>query len=425
MQSLVHCLSRLRVFAVVFAALMFTQSPAQAVVGPVVVFDADTGEVLIEDRAGEPWSPASLTKLMTAYLVFEALEAGELQLDQQIPVSQAAARQPPSKIGIPAGGSITVDLALRALLVRSGNDIAVVLAEAVSGSVAEFVEEMNAAAERLAMHGTRFANPHGLPDPLQVTTARDMGLLAGVIRTRFPQSPDYYSAASVEVGGVTFRSRNNLMWEMPEADGMKTGFVCDSGFNLVASATFGDRRLISVVLGGKSAPSRNVLSRVLLESAEALADEGMADETAERRTLVNIASEPAGTSLPHSMSRMVCEGIDRVNVAPPEAPENWGVSFGRYAYPLTAEAVLTGRLLASGDSMPSRPRGVVEDDLGYLALIWNMSMRDALSLCQHLPGDGAPCQVMSPHAFAQLAPGVEGVADTTAETDAPQDEGSH
>jgi D-alanyl-D-alanine carboxypeptidase len=326
-------------------------APAQAVVGPVVVFDADTGEVLIEDRAGESWSPASLTKLMTAYLVFEALEAGELQLDQSIPVSEAAAQQPPSKIGIPAGRSVTVDLALQTLLVHSANDIAVVLAEAVSGSEADFVDEMNATAERLAMHGTRFANPHGLPDPLQVTTARDMGLLAGVLRTRFPQSRAYYSAPSVEVGGVTLRSRNNLMWEMPEADGMKTGFVCDSGFNLVASATFGDRRLISVVLGGKSAPSRNVLSRVLLESADALAQ-----EPAERPTLLDIPSAPVGASQPHSMSRMVCEGIDRMTLTPPHVPGNWGVSFGRYAYPLTAEAVLVGRLLAVDDPWATRFR---------------------------------------------------------------------
>ncbi|HUE45578.1 MAG TPA: D-alanyl-D-alanine carboxypeptidase family protein [Aestuariivirgaceae bacterium] len=412
-----HSLLRPRILAAVLAALMVAASQAQAVVGPVVVFDADTGQVLIEDRAGESWSPASLTKLMTAYLVFEALEAGELQLDQSIPVSQAAAQQPPSKIGISAGRSITVDLALRALLVRSGNDIAVVLAEAVSGSEANFIDEMNATAERLAMHGTRFANPHGLPDPLQVTTARDMGLLAGVLQTRFPQSRGYYSAPSVEVGGVMFRSRNNLMWEMPEADGMKTGFVCDSGFNLVASATFGDRRLISVVLGGKSAPSRNVLSRVLLESAEALAQ-----QPAERPTLVDIASTPAGAGQPHSMSRMVCEGIDRMTLTPPHVPENWGVSFGRYAYPLTAEAVLVGRLLAIDNPVAGRPRGIVEDDLGYLALVWNMSQRDALALCERLPGHRAPCQVMSPHAFAQLAPAA-GVADSTAEA-APQDEGS-
>jgi D-alanyl-D-alanine carboxypeptidase len=245
-----------------------------------------------------------------------------------------------------------------------------------------------------------------------------MGLLAGTLRTRFPQSQDYYSAPSVEVGGVTFRSRNNLMWEMPEADGMKTGFVCDSGFNLVASATFGDRRLISVVLGGKSAPSRNVLSRVLLESANVLAQ-----ESAERPTLIDIASAPAGESPPHSMDRMVCHSIDLVTLTPSLVPENWGVSFGRYAYPLTAEAVLNGRLLALGDPVPGRPRGVVEDDLGYLALVWNMSKRDALALCERLPGHGAPCQVMSPHAFAELAPADDG-ADTTAEAALPQGEGS-
>ena len=414
-----HCLLRLLVFAAVLMALMVTMPQAQAGVGPVVVFDADTGEVLIEDRAGESWYPASLTKLMTAYLVFEALEAGDLRLDQSITVSQAAAKLPPSKLGIAAGRSVTVDLALQALAVHSANDMAVVLAEAVSGSVADFVDRMNAAAERLAMNGTRFANPHGLPDPLQVTTARDMGLLAGVLQTRFPRSRAYFSAPSVEVGGVTLRSRNGLMREMAEVDGMKTGFICDSGFNLVASAGFGDRRLISVVLGGKSAPSRNVLTRVLLDSANALAE-----EPGERPTLLDIASTPAGASQPHSMNKMVCQGIDRVILTPPDVPANWGVSFGRYAYPLTAEAVLTGRLLAAGDPLPGRPRGVVEDDLGYLALVWNMSKRDALGLCERLPGDAAPCQVMSPHAFAELAPRAEGVADSSAEADPPRDEGS-
>ena len=422
MRSPMHCLLRLRILAAVLTALIVTLAPAQAVVGPVVVFDVDTGEVLIEDRAGEAWYPASLTKLMTAYLVFEALEAGELQLDQSIPVSEAAAALPPSKIGIPAGQSVTVKLALEAIAVHSANDMAVVLAEAVSGSEAEFVAEMNAAAERLAMNGTRFANPHGLPDPLQITTARDMGLLAGVIDTRYPQLLDYFSAPSVEVGGVTLRSRNNLMWEMPEADGMKTGFICDSGFNLVASATFGERRLISVVLGGKSAPSRNVLTRVLLESADALAQ-----EPAERATLIDIASTPVGTSQPHSMSRMVCEGIDRMTLTPPRVPGNWGVSFGRYAYPLTAEAVLVARLLAIdesvGNPVSGRPRGVVKDDVGYLALVWNMSKRDALSVCERLPDHRAPCQVMSPHAFAQLAP-AGSVAGGAAEAAPPQNEGS-
>lgn len=422
MRSPMHCLLRPLILAAAFTACVLTLPPVQAVVGPVVVFDAETGEVLIENRAGESWSPASLTKLMTAYLVFEALEAGELQLDQLVPVSEAAAQQPPSKIGIAAGRSITVDLALRTLLVHSANDIAVVLAEAVSGSEAGFVDEMNAAAERLALHGTRFANPHGLPDPLQVTTARDMGLLAGILQTRFPQSRAYYSASSVEIGGVTLSSRNNLMWEMPEADGMKTGFICDSGFNLVASATFGDRRLISVVLGGKTAPSRNVLSRVLLESADALAQ-----VPAKRSTLIDIPSMPAGASQPHSMSRMVCEGIDRMTLTPPHVPGNWGVSFGRYAYPLTAEAVLTGRLLAIDDSVGNpvsgRPRGVVKDDVGYLALVWNMSKRDALGLCERLPGHRAPCEVMSPHGFAQLAPAA-GLADSTNAAAPPQHEGS-
>jgi D-alanyl-D-alanine carboxypeptidase len=405
MRSHAHCLLRLRVIAVVVTALMFTLSPAQAVVGPTLVFDADTGEVLIEDRAGEPWYPASLTKLMTGYLVFEALEAGELQLDQLIPVSEAAAKLPASKIGLPAGTNVTVELALRTLLIHSANDMSVVLAEAVSGSLADFIDAMNETARRLNMHGTQFANPHGLPDLRQVTTARDMGLLAGAMLTRFPRSRDYFSAPSVEVGGVTLPNRNALMRDIQAVDGMKTGFICDSGFNLVASATFGERRLISVVMGAKSAPSRNVLTRVLLESGEALAD-----GRGQGRTLLDVPVAPVGTSEPRSLNRLVCQGIDRVILEPPDAPANWGVSFGRYAFPLTAEAVLTGRLLATGDAAAGRPRGVVQDDLGYLALVWNMSKRDGLALCERLRGRGAPCQVMSPHAFAELAGEADGLS---------------
>lgn len=392
-------LTHLRLLALSLAALVVTFAPARAVLGPALVFDTETGEVLIEERADEPWYPASLTKLMTAYLVFDALEAGRLRLDQPIPVSAAAAKLPASKIGIPAGQEIALKLALQSLLIHSANDMAVVLAEAVSGNAADFVAAMNETARRLGMVATRFANPHGLPDPAQVTTARDMGLLARAILTRFPQARAYFNAPQFTIGGVTLRNRNGLLRQMPSADGMKTGFICDSGFNLVASATVGERRLIAVVMGAKSAPSRNVLTQVLLESAAVLARSGD-----KRPTLADLGSPPAGSVEPVSLSPMMCQGAGKVRLQPPDGPANWGVSLGRHPAPLTAEAILTGRLLSAGQAA-GRPRGVVHDSRrdDYLALVWNMSMADSVALCARLQRFDAPCAVMSPRSFADLA----------------------
>lgn len=421
MRSAVRCLLDPRLLVITFVCLVLAAAPARAVLGPALVFDAATGEVLIEERAGEPWYPASLTKLMTAYLVFDALEAGELRLDQMIPVSQAAAKLPPSKIGIPAGNSIKVELALQALLIHSANDMAVVLAEAVSGSVVDFVDEMNATAQTLQMTGTRFANPHGLPDPRQVTTARDMGILAGVIHSRFPLSQAYFAAPDFVIGGVTLRNRNGLLRQMPEADGMKTGFICDSGFNLVASATLNGRRLISVVMGAKSAPSRNVLTQVLLESAAT-----MARSTKERPTLLAIDTVPPGSAQPRSLGQMMCDGAPKVKLIAADQPKDWGVSLGRYPAPLTAEAVLTGRLLADGEVAADTPRGVVHDTSTdeYIALVWDMSMRDTADLCERVKRQAAPCEVMSPAAFAEMArpKGMAGVVPIP--TAAPRSEGS-
>jgi D-alanyl-D-alanine carboxypeptidase len=423
MRSAVRCLLDLRVLVIVLAAVVLAAAPARAVLGPALVFDADTGEVLIEEHAGEPWYPASLTKLMTAYLVFDALEAGELRLDQMIPVSEAAAKLPPSKIGIPAGNSIKVELALQALLIHSANDMAVVLAEAVSGSVVDFVDEMNATARALKMTGTHFANPHGLPDPGQVTTARDMGLLAGVIHSRFPLSQAYFAAPEFVIGGVTLRNRNGLLRQMPEADGMKTGFICDSGFNLVASATLEGHRLISVVMGAKSAPSRNVLTQVLLESAAVLAR-----STKERPTLLAIDTRSPGSAHPKSLGQMMCHGAPKVKLTAADELTSWGVSLGRYPAPLTAEAVLTGRLLADGAVATDTPRGVLHDAStdDYIALVWDMSMRETMNLCARVKRLEAPCEVMSPAAFAEMAKpkGMAGDPPVPIPTAAPRSEGS-
>ena len=233
--------------------------------GPLLVFDAASGEVVRAEQPGEPWYPASLTKLMTAFLTFHAIREGKLALDTRIEVTRNAAAQPPSKVGLPAGSKISVDKALQTVIVRSANDIAVTLGEAVSGSEERFVRLMNAWARRLGMSGTYFANPHGLPDPRQVTTARDMGLLAQAIIDQFPEHAHYFKMQSVRIGKRNLRARNSLLGQMREADGMKTGFICASGYNLVASATRDGRRLVAVVLGSQSGGSRAKRAKDSLE----------------------------------------------------------------------------------------------------------------------------------------------------------------
>ena len=232
--------------------------------GPSVLFDAATGEVISHERAGEPWYPASLTKLMTAYIVFKKLKAGSLRLDQKILVSPLAASQEPSKIGMRPGSTISVDLALQTLLVYSANDMAYVLAEGANGTVFNFVQEMNATAKKLGLNATHFVNPNGLFDPRQLTSARDIGVLAAVILSEFPEHSRFFSQQHVAIGKKKLMNRNSLIRTMPEADGMKTGFVCNSGFNLVASATRGGRKLIAVVLGAPNSGNRAEIARTLL-----------------------------------------------------------------------------------------------------------------------------------------------------------------
>jgi len=235
--------------------------------GPNLVFDSRTGDVLYSTRAGDKWYPASLTKMMTAYVVFKALKSGRISLKTRLKVSKKASRQPPGKIGLRAGSRISVNKALEALIVRSGNDIAMVLAEGVGKSEANFVKKMNAEAKKLGMNATTYGNPHGLTNKKQITTARDMGLLAQALITKFPQYRRYFKMKTVRVGKKTFKGRNKLLKTLKGADGMKTGFICTSGFNIVVSATRGGRRLVAVVMGSKSAKLRNARAAQLLDWA--------------------------------------------------------------------------------------------------------------------------------------------------------------
>jgi D-alanyl-D-alanine carboxypeptidase len=241
-------------------------APSGAFAGPALVFEPYNGTVFYAEDPDAQWFPASLTKLMTAYVAFQALKAGTVKPDTKVICSQHAIGQAPSKLGLPLGGTITLDVALQVLIVKSANDVAVMIAEAVAGSEGAFVERMNEAAQRLGMTRTHFANANGLPDERQVTTARDLAKLARAIIIEFPEYADVFTAIQVQVGKQVLRTHNGLLVSLPGADGMKTGFICESGFNVVASATRDGRKLVAVVLGEQSVATRRVRATDLLEN---------------------------------------------------------------------------------------------------------------------------------------------------------------
>lgn len=236
-----------------------------ALAKPTLLFDVASGKVLYAEDQDDLWHPASLTKIMTAYLTFEALKTGKLSMDAKIPVSELAFSQPPSKVGLPVGAEMPVETAIQALIVKSANDVAIMLAEAIAGSQDAFVERMNATAARLGMTRTKFVNANGLPAAEQVTTARDLAKLSRVVLAEYPQYASLWGQADMHLGKRRLRTHNGLLKSYEGADGLKTGFICDSGYNVVASATRDGHRLIAVVLGEISGHERSVRAAALLE----------------------------------------------------------------------------------------------------------------------------------------------------------------
>jgi D-alanyl-D-alanine carboxypeptidase len=231
----------------------------------LLVIEAESGKVLFQENAGHPWYPASVTKLMTAYVTLRAVKEGRLTLESPLTVTANAAAQQPVKMGFPAGTIVTVDNALKMLMVKSANDMAVVLAEGVAGSVENFADQMNANARRLGMTQSSFVNPNGLPADDQISSARDMGILARALIREMPEYDYYWHLPGIRMGKMVQRNYNTLIGRYPGADGMKTGFICASGFNLVASATRDGKRLIAVVMGAPSSAGRALKAAQLLE----------------------------------------------------------------------------------------------------------------------------------------------------------------
>lgn len=221
-----------------------------------IVIDADSGRVIHETEASHRWYPASLTKVMTIYLTFEALKAGRLRLDEMLTVSDHAAKQPRSKLGLRKGQTISVKDTILAVTTRSANDAAVVLAERLGGSESKFAAVMTKKARVMGMHSSSFSNASGLPDEGQISSARDMALLSAALIRDFPQHYHFFSEKEFAYKGRTLANTNKILKIYPDADGLKTGFTCGSGYNLIASAKRNGQRLIGVLLGARTSSER-------------------------------------------------------------------------------------------------------------------------------------------------------------------------
>lgn len=380
-----------------------------------IVIEADSGRVLYAVDENETNYPASLTKMMTLYLVFEALDAGSLRLDQALPVSSHAAGRPPSRLGLRPGQSIRVRDAILALTTKSANDAAVVLAEAVGGTEAAFARKMTAKARELGMASTVFRNASGLPDRAQVSTARDLARLSQALIHHHPERYHYFSARSFSWGGRTYGTHNHLLNDYGGVDGIKTGYIRASGFNVATSAVRGGQRLIAVVMGGETASLRDRHMAALLDTAF----EGIAmarSNWPDRPPVVPVASaslpHPRGadtTQITHRAPAVaaaptrvipVSSGASSVERIQLVGDRTWAIQVGVFSSPASAEMVArkaAGLLqdlpdaVTVGVTTKNRP-----NDLPlYRARIIGVSREIALEACERLVRSEMECWPVS------------------------------
>ncbi|MGB6117511.1 MAG: D-alanyl-D-alanine carboxypeptidase family protein [Mesorhizobium sp.] len=239
---------------------------AQATKEASIVIDANTGKTLHASNADALRYPASLTKMMTLYMVFEAMNAGKISKNTPVTFSRYAASRPPTKLGVKVGGSVPLETAILSLVTRSANDSAAALGELLGGSEENFAKMMTSKARRLGMKSTTFRNASGLPDPRQVTTARDMAVLGMALRAHYPKYYGYFGVRSMAYGKGRIANHNRLLGRVEGVDGIKTGYTRASGFNLVSSVRDGDRKLVAVVMGGSSGRARDAYMERLIKA---------------------------------------------------------------------------------------------------------------------------------------------------------------
>lgn len=300
-------------------AIVFIGGSAQAAPPPyaAIIVDANSGRVLFEHKADSVGHPASLAKMMTLYLTFESLRSGELKPGAPLVVSKRAARQPPSRLGLKRGQTVTTESAVLALVTKSANDVATVLAEAIAGDETRFVDRMNAKAWDLGMSDSRFRNPSGLHAPQQVTTARDMMVLARALMRDFPEEYSYFSVREFEHEGRVYTNHNRLLGNYTGTDGIKTGYVRAAGFNLAASVHREGQHLLGVVMGSRNASLRDLNMIYLFEAA-----------------LTRLRVEGAGGTLSEAAVQRpgAPTSFDLLDPVDAETPETrWGVQVGAFS----------------------------------------------------------------------------------------------
>jgi D-alanyl-D-alanine carboxypeptidase (penicillin-binding protein 5/6) len=420
---------RLFVAATTAAALALTTVASPAAAQPVfqqlaaasqskyaaIVVDAKSGEVLYAKRADAPRYPASITKVMTLYLTFEALAAGKIHLDDPVMFSPRAAAQSPTKLGVPAGQTITVSEAMQALAIKSANDVAVAMAEKLGGTESRFAALMTLRAKELGMTNTHFANASGLPNSRQISTARDIAILSRAVMRDYPQYYKLFSQREMTFRGQTLRNHNGLLHRMPGVDGLKTGFTNASGFNLAVSAVRDNRRLIAVVMGGPTTRARD-------ENAESLLLTGF--DVIRRRDLgekITIAQnlfepEPSGriegsveqgdqdlnivlaSATPPARTTKIEVIEPKSRKTAPAKAEQWGVQVGAFRARSDAKEQidLIGKRFGK---QVSGAKAVTDKAAGrYRSRFVGLSEFEAKNACKAIKAKGMDCQVLPPSA---------------------------
>lgn len=376
--------------AILAAALLVPCPTLAAERHAALVIDAETGAVLHANEANAPWYPASLTKMMTVYMAFAEIEAGRLSFDEVLTVSATAARQPATKLGLATGDTITVEYAIKATIVRSANDASVVLAERIAGSEDEFAARMTETAHKLGMSATTFRNATGLPHPEQITTAHDMAVLALSLIRDFPQHFHLFKESKLSYGRQSLGGYNGLLVSYEGADGIKTGFTCDSGYNIVASAVRDGRRVIAVYLGASSNASRNSKVAALLDQAfnGKLSDSGL--------TLAAFAT-PSDAAPPKQLGPDLC--VPGAAATAGHLP-GWGVVFGAFPEQSKAQSIIAEmRKILKSTAAGGQPMAIKRTQEGttlYSALLVGLAQEQATASCRKLWELGHYCLALRP-----------------------------
>ena len=357
-----------------------------------ILLDAHSGEILYSERADLVRYPASLTKLMTLYITFEALEKGLIKMDDEFTVSRTAANRSPSRLGLKVGSKIKVKTAILATIVKSANDCATVLAEGLGYSEAEFAKHMTEVGKTLGMKHTVFKNASGLPNRQQVTTARDMAILGAAIYHHFPQYYPLFSTQKFAYEGKTFYSHNHLLKNFAGADGLKTGYTAAAGFNIVTSAERDGNRVILVTMGHKDLKSRdNAAGKIMEKGLQKLA----AGNARAPQTVYAKLSDTAQFSVAEAMQKTAPSASPAV-AKEPEADQSWAVQIG--AFSNYAKARIYALKVKRSD--PSLKNKEVEIEpvstasaIVYRSKLVNFSKSDAKSFCKDLKKENKSCIV--------------------------------